>query len=155
MLGKPEAGMSAIKIGNQYIGAASCTNDVPMETLDAFLRYYQGAPFQVTYYAEGTYDAEGYHFGIITFDETVYIVNNKDEIEHIHTQIIKSENNNFGGYAFVEKVIPQLARECVNDIREYIDRWVDWGFAPNEKSERKQERRRLLLEKANLLEDFL
>ena len=155
MLGKPEAGMSAIKIGTQYIGAASCINDVPMETLDAFLRYYQGAPFQVTYYAEGTYDAEGYHFGIITFDETVYIVNDKDKIEHIHTQIVKPENNNFGGYAFVEKVIPQLAKECVNDIRKYIDGWVDWGFAPNEKSERKQERRRLLLEKANLLEDFL
>ena len=155
MLEKPEAGRSAIKIGNQYIGAASCLNDVPKATLDAFLRYYQGAPFQITYYAEGTYDAEGYHFGIITFDETVYIVNNKDEIEHIHTQIIKSENNNFGDCTIVEKVIPQLAKECVNDIREYIDRWVDWGFGSNEKSERKQERRRLLLEKANLLEDFL
>ena len=73
MLEKPEAGRSAIKIGNQYIGAASCLNDVPKATLDAFLRYYQGAPFQITYYAEGTYDAEGYHFGIITFDENVYI----------------------------------------------------------------------------------
>ena len=149
MLGKPDAGWTDIKIGTQYIGTASYLDDVPIDTLDAFLKYYQGAPFQVEY------DAEGYHFGLFTFDGNVFIVDNKSDDDEIHTRIVKSETDYFGGYETAEKVIHVLAKECVNDIREYIDGWVDWfsyaELTPNEGETRKN----TLLGKADILESYI
>ena len=149
MLGKPEAGWTDITIGSQYIGTASYLDDVPVETMDAFLKYYQGAPFQVTY------DAEGYHFGLFTFDGLVYIVDNKSDNEEINTKVIESEKEYFGGYISEEYIIHTLAKECVNDVREHIDGWVDWFTYDDPTPEEVETRKKLLLDKADVLEAYI
>ena len=149
MLGRPDAGWTDITIG-KYIGTASYLDDVPIETMDAFLKYFQGAPFQVTY------DAEGYNFGLITFDDSVYIVDNKnDNFDMINTKVVKSENGYFGKYETTEKVLHVLAKECVNDVRQYIDGWVDWFSYEEDTPEEKEIRKKMLLDKADILEAYI
>lgn len=150
MLGKPKDGFTEVKVGSQKIGDASAIDDVPMDTLDAFLKYYYyHAPFQVTY------DAVDYYFGLFCFCGRMYIISNDTDDNGLNIRVVKPEGNRFGTRAIAMNVVNRLANECVNDIRKYIDEWVSWYTLYELTDERMAERKQILLGRADILERFV
>ena len=73
MLEKPWCGWTNVSIGEIKMGSASYIEDVPMNCIEAFINYFSlksklGLAFHLTF------DAEGYSFGIMQFNDDLYSV---------------------------------------------------------------------------------
>ncbi len=157
MLEKPAHGWTIVRIGENEIGAASYLDDVPLMCLDAFITYLGPAnsrgqhwhflPFGLTF------DAEGYHFGLAEFDDTLYVVHNASESGSLVTEEVNAEELMLDRSAYAADVVRALAKECAEDISRYMEDWVMWEPAMDDDTPQEEiaHRRALLSSKVESL----
>lgn len=145
MLLKPSHGWTVVKIGNQIIGSASYLDDIPMDLLDTFLSYFHQEnkylPFSFLF------DAEGYHFGILEFNDSLYTVSTDTNSEELMMKPINPVNLNLDWFSHSNEVLKVLAKEVISDIQNYISDWVYWPDSEEELSKENAE-----IRKYNLLQ---
>lgn len=122
MLTKPHAGWCKIKVGEMELGTASYMTDVPMNLLNTFIQYLSEdncLNFGVQF------DAEGYSFGLIEFNDTLYFIhNNTSEAVSVLQEITPSLSAWCPDSS--RNMIKRLARELYYDIEDYFEDWIYW-----------------------------
>lgn len=106
MLLNPEHGWCDFTLGN-FKGTPSYLTNVPLDTLNAFIDYYQ------TGVGIAFYDEEGTEFNLVLSNYSVYIISVKDVDEL---------------YSFPDITTDSLAVELVSDIENNLEGWE--GFYP-------------------------
>ena len=134
MLSCPVHGWCTVTIGDWHDDVSYITDDFAFSILNAFKKLHEKRK------PTGVYcDAEGHEF-ILVFDDCngyldknyVYVVIIDEDL----TPIIKK----------FEVDLKSLMRECVNDIKENIDKWVSWNCDADEYNDvRKAEIKKRLL----------
>ena len=132
MLSKPLHGWVEVFVGEERIGVASYLTDPAMDLLDAFISYFgkdTHLPFGISF------DAEGHYFGIMEFADYLYTVNDKTMSGYLNIKEIKPESLGLVGYSGHRSMLAHLADECIHDIQDNLEVWVDWfSYADEEKS---------------------
>lgn len=130
MLSKPSAGWTTITINNTDIGSASYLDDVPSIILEGFtqcLNDMATKPNQPTHLSL-TFDAEGYEFGCIIWNETLYIINNaSNEAPYLNMTKVEVDD--------LDKFLVALAREVYTDIHDNLDDWCKWNTDVEDKTD--------------------
>mgnify|MGYP007063240315 CR=1 FL=1 len=141
MLTKPHAGWCKIKIGVMELGTVSYMTDVPMDLLNAFIQYLSEnncLNFGVQF------DAEGYSFGLIEFNDTLYFIhNNTSESVPVLQEIAPSLSALCPDSS--RNMIKRLARELYYDIEDYFEDWIYWEADEKAMESEDTEKRRLIL----------
>ena len=101
MLAKPKYGWCNIMIGQYKIGCASYLTDVPTYLLDVFNQYLSEEN-RLGFTIE--FDAEGYFFGIMEFNENLYLI----------------RDNTLDGIPIVQEISPAMLGLEVFDRAEII-----------------------------------
>lgn len=125
MLSKPKHGWTTIEVFGNRIGAASYLDDVPILTLDAFIQYFSNIQEQGDASFSITYDAEGFSFGLVTWNDTIYAIDNCGDAEpFVRLLEVKTKN---GQYVSVKEGLQALGTELIDDIQSNIDDWAWWN----------------------------
>ena len=122
MLSKPSAGWTTITIHNMDIGSASYLDDVPDIILDAFIQCLNDMATKpnLPTHLSLTFDAEGYEFGCIIWNETLYITNNaSNEAPYLNMTEVKVDD--------LDKFLVSLAKEVYTDIHDNLNDWCKWN----------------------------
>lgn len=148
-LSRPAYGWTDVKIGNIELGTASYIRDVPIDALEAFIiSLNDGTTFNLSF------DAEGYEFGIVEFDDELYFVETADP-EHIRGRWINPMWLHLDRKSTKEDVLLTLAEELVKDIEGNIDAWAEFScpceFYSKEIDAKKNQLRRKLEDLKNIL----
>ena len=103
MLANPRHGWCRFEIGS-FTGSPSYLEDVPVNTLMAFINYYKNGCGSVWY------DEEGSSFTLILTPYSVYVIEEKDEpVLHDFSDDTSIDN---------------LAQELIADIESCVDDWA-------------------------------
>jgi hypothetical protein len=150
MLAKPKYGWCNIMIGQYKIGCASYLTDVPTYLLDVFNQYLSEEN-RLGFTIE--FDAEGYFFGIMEFNENLYLIrdNTLDGIP-----IVQEISPAMLGLEVFDRaeIIKKLAYELITDIETNLEDWVYWeNDEESMETNESDNRRRMLQSKINELKE--
>lgn len=150
MLTKPKYGWCNIMIGQYKIGCASYLTDVPTYLLDVFNQYLSEEN-RLGFTIE--FDAEGYFFGIMEFNENLYLIrdNTLDGIP-----IVQEISPVMLGLEVFDRteIIKKLAYELIMDIETNLEDWVYWeNDEESMETNESDNRRRMLQFKINELKE--
>ena len=150
MLTKPKYGWCNIMIGQYKIGCASYLTDVPTYLLDVFNQYLSEEN-RLGFTIE--FDAEGYFFGIMEFNENLYLIrdNTLDGIP-----IVQEISPAMLGLEVFDRaeIIKKLAYELITDIETNLEDWVYWeNDEESMETNESDNRRRMLQFKINELKE--
>lgn len=122
MLDKPKYGWCNIMIGQDKIGCASYLTDVPTYLLDVFNQYLSEEN-RLGFTIE--FDAEGYFFGIMEFNETLYFIRD-DTLDG--NPVLQEISPTLLGLEVFDRaeIIKKLAYELIVDIETNLEDWVYW-----------------------------
>ena len=148
MLGKPFAGWTEISVGTKIIGSASYLTDVPLDLLDAFIKYFSQSYATLGFNVE--FDAEGYSFGLIEFAEDLYAVDTDTDSDIPNVTRIPPEILGLK-WANSRKMLLCLAKELIKDIEQYFDLWVFWDLIETEDTSVIKKREALLESKLRII----
>lgn len=123
MLGKPKYGWCNIMVGQNKLGCASYLIDVPTYLLDVFNQYLSEEN-NLNFSAE--FDAEGYYFGIMEFNETLYFIRDDTLDGNPVLQEISPTLLGLECFSRADKIIKKLAGELITDIENNFEDWVYW-----------------------------
>ncbi|MFN2938467.1 hypothetical protein ACKX2D_05390 [Lachnospiraceae bacterium YH-ros2226] len=145
MLSLPIAGWVTVTINNTVLGAASYLDDVPSIVLDAFISCLTDmATTDLPTHLSITLDAEGYQFGCLVWNRTLYLVNNaKNEPPYLNMTEVPVDDladyppDNLGKY------LVTLAHEVYNDIHDHLDDWCHYNPDAFDSEERQEKYRHL------------
>lgn len=136
MLSKPSAGWTTVTVNNTDIGNASYLDDVPALVLESFIQCLNDMAVNpnLPTHLELTFDAEGYEFGCIIWNRTLYITNNaSDKPPYLNVTEVEVDN--------LDKFIVFLAREAYTDIHDNLDDWSQWNTDADTKEDRETYRK--------------
>lgn len=102
MISNPKHGWCTFELEN-FTGRASYLTNVPVETLEQFINYWEN-----TYTLSIFFDEEGSTFTLVANPYSIYIIEEKDEPKLIN----------------IDKHIENLTLELINDIEKDIDKWA-------------------------------
>lgn len=150
MLGEPKFGWTHITCGTVNVGPASYIEDVPMDCLNAFIRYFtdDASAFNLCF------DAEGYNIGIIEFGQSLYKVST-DVAEGLNVKEIDGSAVGLDWYASSDEILMVLAKELIHDIRAYMDTWVSHWISDDLSAREKLDRRQTFIDKCMELESLI
>lgn len=161
MLSLPIAGWVTVTINNTVLGAASYLDDVPSIVLDAFISCLNDmATTDLPTHLSITFDAEGYQFGCIVWNRTLYLVNNaKNEPPYVNLTEVPVDDladyppddstdypvDDSVDYSTdnLDKYLVTLAHEVYNDIHDHLDKWCRYNPDAFDSEERQEEYRHL------------
>lgn len=148
MLSKPKHGWTTIEVFGVQLGTASYLYDVPMLTLDAFIQYFSNIQEQEKASLSITYDAEGYSFGLVTWNDTIYAIDDCGDTEpFVRLSEVKTKD---GQYVSVKEGLQVLGAELIDDIQSNIDDWAWWN--PDTETQKEANNQKILLiEKCSIL----
>lgn len=150
MLGKPKYGWCNIMVGQNKLGCASYLIDVPTYLLDVFNQYLSEEN-HLNFTVE--FDAEGYFFGIIEFNETLYSIRD-DTLDG--NPVLQEISPTLLGLEVFDRaeVIKKLAYELIVDIETNLEDWVYWeNDEESMETNESDNRRRMLQSKINELKE--
>lgn len=150
MLDKPKYGWCNIMIGQYKIGCASYLTDVPTYLLDVFNQYLSEEN-RLGFTIE--FDAEGYFFGIMEFNETLYFIRD-DTLDG--NPVLQEISPTLLGLEVFDRaeIIKKLAYELIVDIETNIEDWVYWeNDEESMETNESDNRRRMLQSKINELKE--
>lgn len=150
MLGKPKYGWCNIMVGQNKLGCASYLIDVPTYLLDVFNQYLSEEN-NLNFTVE--FDAEGYFFGIIEFNETLYSIRD-DTLDG--NPVLQEISPTLLGLEVFDRaeVIKKLAYELIVDIETNLEDWVYWeNDEESMETNESDNRRRMLQSKINELKE--
>lgn len=123
MLDRPKYGWCNIMIGEDKIGCASYLTDVPIYLLDVFNQYLSEEN-RLGFTIE--FDAEGYFFGIMEFNENLYLIRDNILDGNPVLQEISPTLLGLEYFSRAETIIKKLAGELIADIENHFEDWVYW-----------------------------
>lgn len=150
MLDKPKYGWCNIMVGQNKLGCASYLIDVPTYLLDVFNQYLSEEN-HLNFTVE--FDAEGYFFGIIEFNETLYSIRD-DTLDG--NPVLQEISPTLLGLEVFDRaeVIKKLAYELIVDIETNLEDWVYWeNDEESMETNESDNRRRMLQSKINELKE--
>lgn len=150
MLGKPKYGWCNIMVGQNKLGCASYLIDVPTYLLDVFNQYLSEEN-HLNFTVE--FDAEGYFFGIIEFNETLYSIRD-DTLDG--NPVLQEISPTLLGLEVFDRaeIIKKLAYELIVDIETNLEDWVYWeNDEESMETNESDNRRRMLQSKINELKE--
>lgn len=150
MLGKPKYGWCNIMVGQNKLGCASYLIDVPTYLLDVFNQYLSEENL-LNFTVE--FDAEGYFFGIIEFNETLYSIRD-DTLDG--NPVLQEISPTLLGLEVFDRaeIIKKLAYELIVDIETNLEDWVYWeNDEESMETNESDNRRRMLQSKINELKE--
>lgn len=144
MLSRPKYGWTTVTVAEKVIGAASYLDDIPMMLLSAMCQYFSKNNYMNF---DVQFDAEGYYFGLMEFDDELFFLSTETNDAKPIIELISEYSKN---------TLKELAKELVNEIREYIEDWVYWDTDYEEMTEEEKYKRKMeLLNHANTLEQLI
>lgn len=173
MLSLPIAGWVTVTINHTVIGNASYLDDVPSIVLDAFISCLNDmATTDLPTHLSITFDAEGYQFGCVVWNRTLYLIHNaKNEPPYVNMTEVPVDDlgDNPADYTSddstdyptdysvdcpvddsvdystdnLDKYLVTLAHEVYNDIHDHLDDWCRYNPDAFDSEERQEEYRHL------------
>jgi len=153
MLREPKAGWTNIYFGNEYLGCASYITDVPIDLLNAFISYFSQKEKYLGFHVE--FDAEGYIFGIIQFNNILYEIDTATDSYIPNLKELDPKLLGLESYSNADEVLLCLAKEVIFDINNYLELWVSWEADEFMSKEEKEKRKNELEEKSFILEKLI
>ena len=129
MLNTPRYGWTTVTVLQTTLGSASYLDDVPNMVLDAFIQYFQALADNHYTSFSLTFDGEGNHFGLFTFNNTLYQIDDTgtEADSYLNIQEVTQEVDDIIEYFDEKTILRKLALEVYHDIQNNLMIWAKWN----------------------------
>lgn len=117
MFSKPKDGWTSVFLKDEYLGEGSYLQDILSDVLYECRQFLRGRLNGYHPDFNLTFDEEGSHFGIVTFNYDVYLMRTGGGEEKLKIELLDF---------FTYKEIPYLCEEIYNDFENHFEEWVKW-----------------------------